>query len=52
MIARIFYSVNKAGNEQLTLREMKNSNLMQMLQLLDEEEDINKVLRRGLLSLH
>jgi hypothetical protein len=36
--------VNKSGNEQLSLRELKNSNLFKMLALLDEEEDINKVL--------
>jgi serine/threonine-protein phosphatase 2A regulatory subunit B'' len=45
VIYRIFFYVNKAGNGQLQLREIKRSNLIASLQLVDEEEDINKVLR-------
>ncbi len=43
VIARIFYSVNKSGNERLTLGELRKSNFMEVLSLLDEEDDINKV---------
>jgi hypothetical protein len=45
VIYRIFFYVNKAGNGQLQLRERKRSNLIAALQQVDEEEDINKVLR-------
>ncbi|KAF8723083.1 hypothetical protein HU200_022234 [Digitaria exilis] len=45
VIYRIFYSINRSGNGQLTLRELKRGNLISALQQLDEEEDINKVLR-------
>jgi serine/threonine-protein phosphatase 2A regulatory subunit B'' len=45
VIYRIFFYVNKAGNGQLQLREIKRSNLIASLQQVDEEEDINKVLR-------
>eukprot|EP00467_Chlorarachnion_reptans_P013060 CAMPEP_0114490602 /NCGR_PEP_ID=MMETSP0109-20121206/2533_1 /TAXON_ID=29199 /ORGANISM="Chlorarachnion reptans, Strain CCCM449" /LENGTH=407 /DNA_ID=CAMNT_0001667237 /DNA_START=435 /DNA_END=1658 /DNA_ORIENTATION=+ len=41
--ARIFYKVNRAANEQLTLGEFKRSNFCQVLGLLDEEDDINKI---------
>jgi hypothetical protein len=45
VIYRIFYSINRSGNGHLTLRELKRGNLVSALQQLDEEEDINKVLR-------
>ncbi|CAN6287983.1 unnamed protein product [Urochloa humidicola] len=45
VIYRIFYSINRSGNGHLTLRELKRGNLIAALQQLDEEEDINKVLR-------
>ncbi|KAL5230530.1 hypothetical protein ABZP36_029306 [Zizania latifolia] len=45
VIYRIFYSINRAGNGHLTLRELKRGNLIGAMQQLDEEEDINKVLR-------
>ncbi|OAY65289.1 putative serine/threonine protein phosphatase 2A regulatory subunit Bgamma [Ananas comosus] len=45
VVYRIFYFVNRSGNGQLTLRELKRGNLIDALQQLDEEEDINKVLR-------
>ncbi|GAB5372540.1 hypothetical protein AAMO2058_001674400 [Amorphochlora amoebiformis] len=41
--ARIFYKVNRMANEELTLRELKRSNFSEVLSMLDEEEDINKV---------
>lgn len=45
VIYRIFYYVNRSGNGHLTLRELKRGNLVAALQYVDEEEDINKVLR-------
>ncbi|KAL7172618.1 hypothetical protein ACSBR2_032159 [Camellia fascicularis] len=45
VIYRIFYYVNRTGNGQLTLRELKRGNLIAAMQHADEEEDINKVLR-------
>ena len=43
VIARIFYSVNKSGNERMTLGELRKSTFMEVLALLDEEDDINKI---------
>ncbi|CAO2837014.1 unnamed protein product [Amaranthus hypochondriacus] len=45
VIYRIFYYINRAGNGQLTLKELKRGNLVSAMQQADEEEDINKVLR-------
>ncbi|XP_042395201.1 serine/threonine protein phosphatase 2A regulatory subunit B''beta-like [Zingiber officinale] len=45
VIYRIFYYMNRSGNGQLTLRELKRGNLIAAMQHADEEEDINKVLR-------
>ncbi|CAO2833167.1 unnamed protein product [Amaranthus hypochondriacus] len=45
VIYRIFYYINRAGNGQLTLKELKRGNLIAAMQQADEEEDINKVLR-------
>lgn len=45
VIHRIFYYTNRSGNGRLTLRELKRGNLIDAMQHLDEEEDINKVLR-------
>ncbi|XP_058094615.1 serine/threonine protein phosphatase 2A regulatory subunit B''beta-like isoform X1 [Magnolia sinica] len=45
VIYRIFYYVNRAANDRLTLRELKRGNLIAAMQHADEEEDINKVLR-------
>nr|XP_048333525.1 serine/threonine protein phosphatase 2A regulatory subunit B''alpha-like isoform X3 [Ziziphus jujuba var. spinosa] len=44
VIYRIFYYINRSGNGRLTLRELKHGNLIAAMQLVDEEEDINKVL--------
>ena len=43
MIYRIFYTINRNGTGKLTLRELKRSDLLEALNMLDEEEDINKV---------
>ncbi|XP_061370771.1 serine/threonine protein phosphatase 2A regulatory subunit B''beta-like isoform X1 [Gastrolobium bilobum] len=45
VIHRIFYYMNRSGNGRLTLRELKRGNLIDAMQHVDEEEDINKVLR-------
>uniref|UniRef100_A0A2C9W9J5 EF-hand domain-containing protein n=1 Tax=Manihot esculenta TaxID=3983 RepID=A0A2C9W9J5_MANES len=47
VIYRIFYYVNRSGTGQLTLRELKRGNLITAMQHLDEEDDINKILRYG-----
>jgi len=43
VVARVFYTVNTAGNERLSLRELQRSRLMQVLQQLEHEDDINAV---------
>ncbi|XP_022760298.1 serine/threonine protein phosphatase 2A regulatory subunit B''beta-like isoform X2 [Durio zibethinus] len=45
VIYRIFYYINRSGTGRLTLRELKRGNLIAAMQHVDEEEDINKVLR-------
>lgn len=45
VVCRIFFYVNKSGNGQLTLRELKRGNLIAAMQHADEEKDINKILR-------
>jgi serine/threonine-protein phosphatase 2A regulatory subunit B'' len=43
VIARIFYAVNRAGDDRLTVQDLAQSNLLAKLALLDDEEDINKI---------
>ncbi|GMI70401.1 hypothetical protein like AT5G44090 [Hibiscus trionum] len=45
VIYRIFYYINRSETGLLTLRELKRGNLIAAMQHVDEEEDINKVLR-------
>lgn len=45
VIYRIFYYINRSGNGHITLRELKRGNLIPAMQHVDEEEDINKVLK-------
>ncbi|KAJ7979847.1 Serine/threonine-protein phosphatase 2A regulatory subunit B'' subunit alpha [Quillaja saponaria] len=45
VIYRIFYYMNRSGNGRLTLRELKRGNLIAAMQHVDDEDDINKVLR-------
>lgn len=45
VIYRIFHYINRSGNGRLTLRELKRGNLIAAMQQVDEEDDINKVLR-------
>ncbi|XP_050215827.2 probable serine/threonine protein phosphatase 2A regulatory subunit B''delta [Mercurialis annua] len=42
---RIFYYVNRVGTGHITLRELKLGDLIPAMHHVDDEEDINKVLR-------
>ncbi|XP_059622179.1 uncharacterized protein LOC132265471 isoform X2 [Phlebotomus argentipes] len=44
VIARIFYSVNRSWSGRITVSELRRSNLLQVIQLLEEEEDINQIM--------
>lgn len=44
VIARIFYSVNRSWSGKITVPELRRSNLLQVIQLLEEEEDINQIM--------
>ncbi|XP_037049893.1 serine/threonine-protein phosphatase 2A regulatory subunit B'' subunit alpha [Bradysia coprophila] len=44
VIARIFYTVNRSWSGRITIPELRRSNLLQVLQLLEEEEDINQIM--------
>lgn len=43
VIARIFYSVNRSWSGQITASEIRKSNFLTVLSLLEEEDDINAV---------
>ena len=43
MITRIFYKVNKSRTGRISLREIRNSNLLSEFMHVDEETDINRV---------
>ena len=43
VIARIFYNVNRSWSGQITLAELRHSNLLATIQLLEEEDDINQI---------
>jgi serine/threonine-protein phosphatase 2A regulatory subunit B'' len=45
VIYRIFYYINRSGTGCLTLRELRRGNLIAAMQQLDEEDDINKIIR-------
>jgi len=45
VIYRIFYSVNRKGDRRITLRELKRSDLLDVMMMVNNEEDINKVLK-------
>ena len=45
VIYRIFYSVNRSSTGSISLRELKRSCLLEAMFAVDEEEDINKVLK-------
>ncbi|XP_044290796.1 serine/threonine-protein phosphatase 2A regulatory subunit B'' subunit alpha isoform X2 [Varanus komodoensis] len=43
VIQRIFYTVNRSWNGKISLTELRKSNFLQTLALLEEEEDINQI---------
>ncbi|KAM8953504.1 serine/threonine-protein phosphatase 2A regulatory subunit B'' subunit alpha isoform 2-T2 [Pelodytes ibericus] len=43
VIQRIFYTVNRSWSGRVTLTELRRSNFLQTLALLEEEDDINQV---------
>ena len=44
VIYRIFYACNTTWNGRMTLRELKKSDLLEQMLLVEDEEDINRVL--------
>ncbi|KAF5827169.1 hypothetical protein DUNSADRAFT_1196 [Dunaliella salina] len=45
VVLRIFYALNRSGNGRLTLRELRRGDLLEALEALDQEDDINKILK-------
>lgn len=43
VIARIFYSVNSSWTGRITIPELRNSNFLDVLACLEDEEDINEI---------
>ncbi|WAR28712.1 P2R3B-like protein [Mya arenaria] len=43
VIARILYCVNRSWTGRITIQELRKSNLLRVLQLLEEEDDINQI---------
>ncbi|XP_075585515.1 uncharacterized protein LOC124494420 isoform X3 [Dermatophagoides farinae] len=43
VIARIYYCVDKTWSGTITLPELKKSNLLRVIHLLEEEDDINQI---------
>ncbi|KAI8494553.1 Serine/threonine-protein phosphatase 2A regulatory subunit B'' subunit alpha, partial [Branchiostoma belcheri] len=43
VIARIFYTVNRSWSGQITIPELRKSNLLQVISSLEEEDDINQI---------
>ncbi|KAK5647048.1 hypothetical protein RI129_005512 [Pyrocoelia pectoralis] len=43
VIARIFYCVNRSWSGRITIPELRRSNLLNIILLLEEEEDINQI---------
>lgn len=43
VIARIFYSVNRSWSGKISAAELRRSNLLQVIQILEEEDDINQI---------
>ncbi|CAH1782221.1 unnamed protein product [Owenia fusiformis] len=44
VIARIFYCVNRSWTGRITVPELRKSNFLQTLAMLEEEEDVNQIL--------
>lgn len=45
VVTRIFYFCDKSHSGKITLRQFKQSDLIQVLQSVDQEEEINKITR-------
>ncbi|XP_018562139.1 serine/threonine-protein phosphatase 2A regulatory subunit B'' subunit beta isoform X3 [Anoplophora glabripennis] len=43
VIARIYYCVNRSWSGKISIPELRRSNLLSIIQLLEEEEDINQI---------
>ncbi|XP_074041580.1 serine/threonine-protein phosphatase 2A regulatory subunit B'' subunit alpha isoform X2 [Leptinotarsa decemlineata] len=43
VIARIYYCVNRSWSAKISIPELRRSNLLSIIQLLEEEEDINQI---------
>lgn len=43
VIARIYYCVNRSWSGRISLSELRRSNLLSVLKLLEDEDDINAV---------
>ena len=43
MIARIFFVVNRSWSGLVTLSELRRSNLLATIRVLEEEDDINQI---------
>ncbi|XP_056635354.1 serine/threonine-protein phosphatase 2A regulatory subunit B'' subunit beta isoform X1 [Diorhabda sublineata] len=43
VIARIYYCVNRSWSGKITTYELRRSNLLNIIQLLEDEEDINQI---------
>ncbi|KAJ8270357.1 hypothetical protein GJAV_G00113490 [Gymnothorax javanicus] len=43
VIQRIFYTVNRSWTGRITMNELRRSNFLQTLALLEEEDDINQI---------
>ncbi|CAG9767683.1 unnamed protein product [Ceutorhynchus assimilis] len=43
VIARIYYCVNRSWSAKISIAELRRSNLLGIIQLLEEEEDINQI---------
>ncbi|XP_070497933.1 uncharacterized protein [Chironomus tepperi] len=44
VIARIFYCVNRSWSGKISISELRRSNLLDVIQLLEDEEDINQIM--------
>uniref|UniRef100_A0A1I8NZS2 EF-hand domain-containing protein n=1 Tax=Stomoxys calcitrans TaxID=35570 RepID=A0A1I8NZS2_STOCA len=44
VIARIFYNVNRSWTGKITISELKKSDLLEIIALLEEEDDINQIM--------
>ncbi|XP_063701776.1 serine/threonine-protein phosphatase 2A regulatory subunit B'' subunit delta isoform X2 [Culicoides brevitarsis] len=44
VISRIYYTVNRSWTGKISVAELRRSNLLDVIQLLEEEEDINQIM--------